>query len=74
MRTGPWGDSVGLPGPGGWEVARTPPGDRGVEIDSALADDITRTVILDQVEMGVAVRQACLEVLSRDLPNIEHNT
>ncbi|MEE2981016.1 MAG: aspartate carbamoyltransferase catalytic subunit [Pseudomonadota bacterium] len=50
------------------------PMNRGVEIDSALADDITRTVILDQVEMGVAVRQACLEVLSRDLPNIEHNT
>ncbi len=50
------------------------PMNRGVEIDSALADDITRTVILDQVEMGVAVRQACLETLCRDLPDIEHNT
>jgi aspartate carbamoyltransferase catalytic subunit len=46
---------------------------RGVEIDSVLADDITRTVILDQVEMGVAVRQACLEVLSRGLPDLRHN-
>ncbi len=39
------------------------PMNRGVEIDSALADDLARSVILDQVEMGVAVRQACLEVL-----------
>jgi aspartate carbamoyltransferase catalytic subunit len=50
------------------------PMNRGVEIDSALADDLTRTVILDQVEMGVAVRQACLDILRRDLPDIEHNT
>ena len=49
------------------------PMNRGVEIDSALADDITRAVILDQVEMGVAVRQACLEILSRALPDIAHN-
>ena len=41
---------------------------RGVEIDSQLADDITRSVILDQVELGVAVRMACLDVLSRNLP------
>ena len=46
---------------------------RGVEIDSELADDITRTAILDQVEMGVAVRQACLEVMGRDLPQPDHN-
>ena len=49
------------------------PMNRGVEIDSALADDITRAVILDQVEMGVAVRQACLDVLSRALPDLGHN-
>ncbi len=49
------------------------PMNRGVEIDSVLADDITRTVILDQVEMGVAVRQACLDVLSRGLPDLRHN-
>ncbi|HAE46312.1 MAG TPA: aspartate carbamoyltransferase catalytic subunit, partial [Tistrella mobilis] len=41
---------------------------RGVEIDSELADDIDRSVILDQVELGVAVRQACLDVLCRNLP------
>ncbi len=49
------------------------PMNRGVEIDSLLADDITRTVILDQVEMGVAVRQACLDVLSRAFPRLDHN-
>ncbi|MFQ5783852.1 MAG: aspartate carbamoyltransferase catalytic subunit [Alphaproteobacteria bacterium] len=49
------------------------PMNRGVEIDSMLADDITRTVILDQVEMGVAVRQACLDVLGRGLPTLDHN-
>ena len=39
------------------------PMNRGVEIDSDIADDISRSVILDQVEMGVAVRQAVLELL-----------
>lgn len=39
------------------------PINRGVEIDTELADDIHRSVILDQVEMGVAVRQAVLELL-----------
>lgn len=43
------------------------PINRGVEIDSALADDINRSVILDQVEMGVAVRQAVLDLFSRKL-------
>ena len=49
------------------------PMNRGVEIDSVVADDITRSVILDQVELGVAVRQACLEVLARNLPALDHN-
>lgn len=40
------------------------PINRGVEIDTELADDIDRSIILDQVEMGVAIRQAVLEVLS----------
>jgi aspartate carbamoyltransferase catalytic subunit len=40
------------------------PINRGVEIDSALADDISRSVIAQQVEMGVAVRIACLEALA----------
>ncbi|MBL4722016.1 MAG: aspartate carbamoyltransferase catalytic subunit [Alphaproteobacteria bacterium] len=41
------------------------PMNRGVEIDSELADDIDRSVIREQVEMGVAVRMACLDVLTR---------
>ena len=41
------------------------PMNRGVEIDSEVADDIKRSVILDQVELGVAVRMACLDLLTR---------
>ena len=40
------------------------PMNRGVEIDSDLADDLHRSVISEQVEMGVAVRMACLEALT----------
>ncbi len=43
------------------------PMNRGVEIDSDVADDINRSVILDQVELGVAVRMACLDQLTRVL-------
>ena len=39
------------------------PMNRGVEIDSELADDIDRSLIREQVEMGVAVRMACLQAL-----------
>lgn len=39
------------------------PMNRGVEIDSKLADDVTRSLIQEQVSMGVAIRMACLEVL-----------
>jgi aspartate carbamoyltransferase catalytic subunit len=39
------------------------PMNRGVEIDSEVADDIGRSLILDQVEFGVAVRMACLRLL-----------
>jgi aspartate carbamoyltransferase catalytic subunit len=42
------------------------PINRGVEIDTHLADDINRSAILQQVEMGVAVRQAVLELLSHN--------
>ncbi|MEC9368915.1 MAG: aspartate carbamoyltransferase catalytic subunit [Pseudomonadota bacterium] len=42
------------------------PMNRGVEIDSAVADD-TRSVISEQVEMGVAIRMAVLEALARHL-------
>ena len=41
------------------------PMNRGVEIDGTLADDINRSVIQEQVEMGVAVRMACMELLVR---------
>ncbi len=43
------------------------PMNRGVEIDSELADDINRSVIREQVEMGVAVRMAAIDLLTRDL-------
>jgi aspartate carbamoyltransferase catalytic subunit len=39
------------------------PMNRGVEIDSSIADDPQRSLITLQVEMGVAVRMACLEML-----------
>ena len=39
------------------------PMNRGVEIDGAIADDPDRSLITLQVEMGVAVRMACLEML-----------
>ena len=43
------------------------PANRGVEIDSEVADDFSRSVIREQVEMGVAVRMACLEILAKNL-------
>jgi aspartate carbamoyltransferase catalytic subunit len=39
------------------------PMNRGIEIESRIADDPTRSLITLQVEMGVAVRMACLEML-----------
>jgi aspartate carbamoyltransferase catalytic subunit len=44
------------------------PMNRGVEINSTVADG-SRSLIREQVEMGVAVRMAVLEALSRNLPN-----
>ncbi|SEN79982.1 aspartate carbamoyltransferase [Paracoccus alcaliphilus] len=43
------------------------PMNRGVEIDGTIADDINRSVIQDQVEMGVAVRMAALDLLAHNL-------
>jgi aspartate carbamoyltransferase catalytic subunit len=43
------------------------PMNRGVEIDSTVADDIEVSVIQEQVEMGVAIRMAVLDALSRGL-------
>jgi aspartate carbamoyltransferase catalytic subunit len=44
------------------------PMNRGVEIDSEVADD-ARSAIREQVEMGVAVRMAVLQALAHQLPN-----
>ncbi len=44
------------------------PMNRGVEIDSSVADG-EQSLIREQVEMGVAVRMAVLEALARNLPN-----
>ena len=41
------------------------PMNRGVEIDGMIADDLTRSVIQEQVEMGVAIRMAVLQLLSK---------
>ncbi len=43
------------------------PMNRGVEIDSATADDVEKSLIRMQVEMGVAARMACLEALALGL-------
>ncbi|MFM8747289.1 MAG: aspartate carbamoyltransferase catalytic subunit [Aestuariivirga sp.] len=43
------------------------PMNRGIEIDSDVADG-AQSVIREQVEMGVAVRMAVLDALSRNLP------
>src|SRR5450631_1010539 len=44
------------------------PMNRGVEIDTAVADG-AQSLIREQVEMGVAVRMAVLEALAQNLPN-----
>ena len=49
------------------------PMNRGVEIDSAVADDLEVSLIHEQVEMGVAIRMAVLDALSRGLPSGERN-
>lgn len=46
------------------------PMNRGVEIDTHIADDLKRSGIAEQVEMGVAVRMACLDVLTRKARNV----
>lgn len=47
------------------------PMNRGVEIDTNVADDLVRSAITEQVEMGVAVRMACLDVLTRKRRGVE---
>jgi aspartate carbamoyltransferase catalytic subunit len=46
------------------------PMNRGVEIESGIADHKTRSLITEQVEMGVAMRMAVLEMLARNAPEI----
>ena len=43
------------------------PMNRGVEIDGNIADDINRSVIQEQVEMGVAVRMAAMDLLVQNM-------
>lgn len=47
------------------------PMNRGVEIDSTVADLAGRSAITTQVEMGVAMRMACLDVLTRRTRGVE---
>ena len=42
------------------------PMNRGIEIDTKLADDINKSVIKEQVELGVAVRMACLKIFCEE--------
>ncbi|HEV2745669.1 MAG TPA: aspartate carbamoyltransferase catalytic subunit [Allosphingosinicella sp.] len=46
-------------------VMHPAPMNRGVEIDGDIADDPERSVIQQQVELGLAVRMACLDLLTR---------
>ncbi|MCX9147818.1 aspartate carbamoyltransferase catalytic subunit [Erythrobacter sp. WG] len=47
------------------------PMNRGIEIDSDVADLAGRSLITRQVEMGVAIRMACLDVLTRGARGLE---
>ena len=47
------------------------PMNRGVEIESDVADLVGRSQITTQVEMGVALRMACLDVLTRRARKLE---
>ena len=47
------------------------PMNRGIEIDSNVADHANRSLITRQVEMGVAIRMACLDVLTRKARRME---
>jgi len=61
-------DRLALAKPGAF-VMHPGPMNRGVEIDSAVADDVQRSLIQEQVEMGVAIRMAVLDALSRNIKN-----
>jgi aspartate carbamoyltransferase catalytic subunit len=66
-----WGldrEKLALAAPG-VRVMHPGPMNRGVEIDSDVADDLSVSLIQDQVEMGVAVRMAVLASLAARLDN-----
>ena len=54
----------------GARVMHPGPMNRGVEIDSATADDVEKSLIRTQVEIGVAARMACLEALAGREPEL----
>ncbi len=47
------------------------PMNRGVEIDSNVADLLDKSIITEQVEMGVAIRMAALDILTRKRRGVE---
>jgi len=59
-------EKLALAKPGAF-VMHPGPMNRGVEIDSAVADDIEVSLIQEQVEMGVAMRMAVLDALARGM-------
>lgn len=61
-------EKLALAKPGAF-VMHPGPMNRGVEIDSDIADDIDRSLIQEQVEMGVAVRMAVLDQLAGRQPD-----
>jgi aspartate carbamoyltransferase catalytic subunit len=66
-----WGldrEKLALAAPG-VKVMHPGPMNRGVEIDSDVADDLAVSLIQDQVEMGVAVRMAILASIAARLDN-----
>ena len=55
----------------GVRVMHPGPMNRGIEIDSEVADDLSISLIQDQVEMGVAARMAVLASLAARLEEEE---
>ncbi|HEY5337996.1 MAG TPA: aspartate carbamoyltransferase catalytic subunit [Rhizomicrobium sp.] len=66
-------EKLGLAKPGAL-VMHPGPMNRGVEIDSDVADDLEVSVIQEQVENGVAIRMAVLDALNRNLAKAGRNT
>ncbi|MEO5597839.1 MAG: aspartate carbamoyltransferase catalytic subunit [Novosphingobium sp.] len=63
-------DRLAKAAPGAF-VMHPGPMNRGVEIDSNVADLAGRSLITSQVEMGVAMRMTCLDVLTRRTRGVE---